>query len=263
MQPARQHRRAFTIIEVMIAIGIFAMVITAMYAVWMSIIKGSRAAQNAAAAVQRSRIAMSALEEAFRTVQLFNENLRHYAFIADTSGDLASVSMVSRLSPAIPGFAVQRGLALCRISFFPSNTANGIELAMSHYPVLADVDKPGAEPYTVTLARDVTLFTIEFWDRQKGEYVEEWLYTNQLPQKVLITLGTGKTAGSSTTPHDVVVREVTIPSAAVGGMQTGPPMGVPPGTTTPPPGTPPGTPPPGTPPRNTRNPLQNPPVNRF
>ena len=108
----KTQRRAFTIIEVMIAIGIFAMVITAMYAVWTSIIKGSRAAQNAAATVQRSRIAVGAVEEAFRTVQLFNENLRHYAFEMKTSDDLMSVSMVSRLSPAIPGFAVQGGVAL-------------------------------------------------------------------------------------------------------------------------------------------------------
>src|SRR5678815_2287487 len=105
----KQHRRAFTIIEVMIAIGIFAMVITAMYAVWTSIMKGSRAAQNAAARVQRSRIAVGAVEEAFRTVQLFNENLRHYAFEMNMGGDVAAVSMVSRLSPAIPGFAVQGG----------------------------------------------------------------------------------------------------------------------------------------------------------
>jgi prepilin-type N-terminal cleavage/methylation domain-containing protein len=230
MRATNERRHAFTIVEVMIAIAIFAMVIMAMYAVWTSILKGSRAAQNAAAAVQRSRIAVNALQESFRTAQLFTENLKDYVFLADTSGDLAAVSMVSRLSPAIPGFAVQRGLAMCRISFYTQPGPNGgNELVMTHAPILLDTNHPTAEPYSAVLAKDVTLFTLQFWDRQKNEYIDEWRYTNQLPPKVLIALGTGKT-GASSTPQDVVVREVIIPSwAAVSGVQSGPPMGRPPG----------------------------------
>lgn len=227
MRTARSPRpRAFTVLEVMISIGIFAMIILAIYATWMSIIKGSRAAQNAAAAVQRSRIAVNALEAAFRTVQLYTENIEDYAFLANTSGDFAELSMVARLSPAIPGFAVQGGLALCRISFYAQPApSGGYELVMTHAPMLADTNSPGAEAYSAVLAKDVALFGLEFWDRQKGEYVTEWLFTNTLPQKVLITLGTGKAGSSSTTPQDVVVKEVTIPSAAVAGLQSGPPLG--------------------------------------
>jgi type II secretory pathway pseudopilin PulG len=223
----RQRSIAFTIIELMISIGIFAMIILAIYATWTSIIKGSRAAQSAAASVQRSRVAVNALESAFRSVQLFAENIRHYAFVTDTSGDFAWVSMVGRLSPAIPGFAVQGGVALCRISFGVTNSeSGGYDLMMTHGPMLADPENPQTEPYTVILAKDVTLFTVEFWDRQKSEYVTEWLYTNQLPQKVLVSLATGNSKASSTTPQHVIVREVVIPSAAITGLQGGGPAGV-------------------------------------
>jgi hypothetical protein len=227
MSQRSQRGAAFTVIEVMISIGIFAMVITAIYATWMAIVKGSRVAQNAAASVQRARIAVSALEASFRTVQLFTDNIQAYAFLTDTSGDLAAVSMVSRLSPAIPGFGVHRGLEMCRISFYPQPASDGsYELVMTHAPMLADTNHPQGEAYSAVLAKDVTLFTVEFWDRQKNEYITEWLYTNQLPQKVLISFASGKKTGSSPAAEDVVVKEVVIPSGAYIGLQAGGPAGI-------------------------------------
>src|SRR5687767_7963462 len=112
-----RHHVAFTILEIMIAIGIFFMVIMAIYATWMSIIKGSRAAQNAAASVQRSRIAVNAVEASFRTAIYNQVNPLHYAFLTGVDGDMAAVSMVARLSPAIPGHQVHQGLGVCRITF--------------------------------------------------------------------------------------------------------------------------------------------------
>lgn len=238
--------RAFTILEVMISIGIFAMIITAIYATWTAILKGSRAAQNAAASVQRSRIAMNALEAAFRTAQYFPANIAHYVFLTETSGELDAVSMVSRMSPDIPGFGVHGGLGVCRITFSVREGDNGsTELVMSHAPMLADTNNTTTEAYSAVLARDVTLFDLQFYDSQTGEYVDEWLNTNTLPRKIVISLATGKKVGGKQTPEDLVVREVTIPSEGVaaafqrpspggmgqgaqGGPGTGGPQGQPP-----------------------------------
>jgi hypothetical protein len=55
---------------------------------------------------------------------------------------------------------------------------------------------------------------IQFWDPQQG-YVDEWLYTNQLPPKVVISLTTGKKTTGSQTPEDFAVREVTVASLGV------------------------------------------------
>ena len=68
---------------------------------------------------------------------------------------------------------------------------------MTHAPMLADTNNPAAEAYSAVLARDVTLFSLQFWDREKMEYVPEWLYTNQLPQKVVIALATAVIAARS------------------------------------------------------------------
>ena len=206
---ARRGVLAFTILEVMISIGIFAMVITAIYATWMSIVKGSRAAQKAAASVQRSRIALDALEASFRSAQFFAVNWTNYMFFADTSGDYAALSLVTQLSPAIPGFGVHRGLGISRINFSVEDRDGSLDLVMTHHPILVDTNNPLTPAYSAVLARDVTQFLIEFWDPQQG-WVDQWLYTNQLPPKVSILLSTGKTTTGSRTPEDFAIREVTV-----------------------------------------------------
>jgi prepilin-type N-terminal cleavage/methylation domain-containing protein len=217
----RKAPKAFTILEVMIAIGIFAMILTAIYATWTSILKGSRAGLNAAAAVQRSRIAIRSIEDAFLTVQLFNENLRYYAFVADTEGDMAAVSMVSRLPASFPGVARYGDQVVRRISFYVRPGADGgYELMMTHAPMLLATNSPGVEPAALVLAKDVSEFRLEFLDLQKKEWVDEWLYTNQLPRLVSVTLGLGK-VGNSSQPQDLVTRIIAIPASAVAGVQMG------------------------------------------
>lgn len=224
----RRSRRAFTILEVMIAIGIFAMILTAIYATWTAILKGSRAGLTAAAAVQRSRIAVRAIEDAFLTVQLFNENLKYYAFVADTEGDMAAVSMVSRLPASFPGVGRYGDQVVRRVSFYVRpGEDQGYELVMTHAPMLMATNSTGVEPASLILARDVTEFRLEFWDLQKKEWVDEWRYTNQLPRLVSVTLGQGKLKNSSE-PQDLVTRIIAIPASAVAGVQAGPPQPQPP-----------------------------------
>jgi len=170
---------------------------------------------------------MNALEASFRSMQLFESNRTNYLFLADTSGDLAAVSMVTQLSPAIPGFGVHRGLGVSRITFSVQDNGGSTDLVMTHAPMLVDTNNPLTPAYSAVLARDVTSFMVQFWDRQQQEYVDEWLYTNMLPQKVVISLATGKKTSGSRTPEDFVVREVTVaslgvPAALQGGRGMGP-----------------------------------------
>ena len=59
----RQNRRspsarAFTLIEIMIAIAVFTMVIAAIYATWAVIMKSSQVSRDVAAQAQRQRITL-------------------------------------------------------------------------------------------------------------------------------------------------------------------------------------------------------------
>src|SRR5688500_17987105 len=96
-------QRAFTLIEVMIAMTLFGVVMIAIYSSWAAILRGTKVGLNAAAEAQRSRVAVRALREALTSGQLYMENMRYYWFMADTSGDYAALSLVSRLPASFPG----------------------------------------------------------------------------------------------------------------------------------------------------------------
>ena len=244
---------AFTIIEVMIAIAIFAMVLTAIYSTWIAILRGTKSGEKVAAEVQRSRIAIRTLEDAFLSTVMYTENSKYYYFIADSSGDMGGVSMVARLPASFPGVGRYGDQIVRRVSFSTQASKDGgRELVMSQVPMLLDTNHSSASGYSIVLAKDVSLFTLEFWDMRQNDWVTEWINTNQLPRLVRISLGLGKVSGHSSQPDDLVSRVVALPSISVAGVQTangipGQPGGLPPGAI-PPGGLPPGGYPGGIPP---------------
>jgi prepilin-type N-terminal cleavage/methylation domain-containing protein len=60
---------AFTLIEVLIALSIFAMIITGIYSSWSGIHRATRIGLEASADAQRKRIAMRALEQSLGSVK--------------------------------------------------------------------------------------------------------------------------------------------------------------------------------------------------
>lgn len=201
----------------MLAIGIFVMVLSAIYATWIAILKGSRAGLKAAAEAQRARVALRTLESAFKCTEMFVANMNHYLFFADTSGDMATVSLAARVPDDFLGANQFKLLnqKVRRVTFFTESGRDGMaELRMTVAPILVDTNS-GFEPYTLTLAKDVTRFQLAFFDPQKNEWLDEWKYTNQLPKTVQIALGIGRKGGSGNQPYDEVFSLITLPSVAV------------------------------------------------
>jgi len=214
---------AFTIIEVMIAIFIFALVLTAIYSTWFGILKGTKSGTNAAAAVQRSRIAMRALEDAFLTMTMFNDNLKHYWFITEANGDFSGVSFVARLPANFPGVGRYGDHIVRRVTFATQPSSEGnYELVMNQAPMLMNTNTGAAEAYSLVLAKDVSLFMLEYYDLQKGEWFTDWVNTNTLPRLIRITLGQGKSKSGNYAPQDIVTRVVAAGAQPVMGVQMGP-----------------------------------------
>ena len=206
--------KGFTIVEIMIALMIFAMVLTAMYSIWMSILKGSRAGLNAAASAQRGRIAIRTLEDVLLTAQMFRANVNYYYFYADTSTDFAELSLVARLPASFPGVGRYGDQIVRRVTFRVENGPNSDrQLVMTQAPMLAT----NIEPYLLVLAKDVTLFTLEFWDADPrvNDWVSEWTNTNSLPKLMRVALGLGKSLQRSSDPRDLYTRVVALPGISV------------------------------------------------
>ena len=211
-------RRAggFTIIEVMIAMAIFMMVVAAIYATWTAILRGSKVGLEAAANVQRSRIALRTLQEALTTAVNYPDNPRYYTFVAESSGDYADVEFSARLPNSFPGVGRYGGSLLRRVRFtVEPGKQNNNELVMYEKPFLLPPDND-FNPYRLVLSRDVSLFMVEFFDAQKGEYSRDWKQTNALPRLVRVAVGLGHQSGSSGTPQDLVTTTIAIPATAIG-----------------------------------------------
>ena len=241
----QRHQKAFTMIEVMIAIGILSMVMISVYASWTALLRATKVGQDAAALAQRTRMASRALESALTTAQLFTGNIDYYTFIADTSEDFAYLTFAARLPPDFPGSGMFGDQQLRRVTFGVTvGEDRRTQLVLTQTPLLAIATD--AEPYTIVLGKDIQAFALEFWDPQLGEWAMEYLPTNQLPQLVRFTLGMGPDAKRM----ELSSRVVAIPSMTItpqiqmssaisqqGGTQF--PGGLPPG------GMPPGGFPPG------------------
>jgi prepilin-type N-terminal cleavage/methylation domain-containing protein len=227
---ARRPSGAFTMIELMIALTILSIVIVAIYSSWTAILRGSKVALDTAAEVQRTRMAVRALEDSLLTAQVFAANIDHYSFIADTSETFAFLSMVSHLPPSFPGSGMFGNQPIRRVTFsVEPGKHSPNELVMTQMPVLLATEE-GVEPYSMTLARNVTEFMIEFWDLRNQEWLPELTTTNQLPRMVRVTLGLGHPSNRSTA--EIVSRVIAIPAMIVP-REVQIPVGAPPGRANP------------------------------
>ena len=224
MKPFRSRRMGFTIIEVMLAIGIFSMILISIYSVWTGILRASKAARSAADNAQRARISMRALSDALTTAQMFTANMppqnqnAYYSFIADLSGEFGSLDFVAHLPADFPGVGRFGDQVVRRIRFsIEPDEKSGLNLVMRQGPMLQSLD-PAFEPYSLVLAKDVQMFGFEFWGQNpktgQWEWVSEWNSTNALPTLVHVGLGLGKTAKAGEA-QDVVHRYIALPAMAV------------------------------------------------
>lgn len=259
-RPLVSRRRAgFSLLELMLALAIFSMVMTAVYSTWTAVLRGARVGNDVAAAAQRSRITARTLEDALLSTVMFQANPRLYTFEVDTTGDFAALSFVSRLPPSFPGSGYFGDLAVRRVMFGVVPGADGTnDFILQQIPILAAPDKSLDEQHTIVLARDVRRFGVEFLGQpgtptatRNGEWATEWPFTNALPWVVRFTLAFGPPAsGDPNRTKDLTVRTVLLPSVIVpvaSSQGSAPPAqpAIPPGGA---PGVPPGTAPgqPGT-----------------
>jgi len=209
--------RAFTLVEILLAIGIFAMVMAAIYASWSAILRSTRMGLAAAAEVQRTRVAIRSLEESLGSAILYADNARYYSFFSDTGGDYTYLSFVARLPESFPGSGLFPGQPVRRVTFSVDGDRN---LTLKQAPILEACDMV-EHPYTINLAPQVTVFAMEFFDPRRNEWLPQWTLTNQLPRLVRVAMG----FGDKSKAEDVTMR--MIPLSAVAITRAGP-GGVPP-----------------------------------
>jgi hypothetical protein len=195
---------------------IFVGVMASLYATWKITLRSNAAALRLTAEAQRSRMAMRTVEDALVSAEMFVQNAHHYAFLADTSGSFGALSVVGHMAESFPGSGYFGDERVRRVTFTVEANGEGRnDLVLRQNSLLAQMDE-GQEAYPLVLARDVTLFQLEFWDPRRGEWAAEWLLTNQLPILVRVSLGVGAGPGAlSKQPDQLETRVVRLPAVGV------------------------------------------------
>ncbi len=216
------RRRAFTLIEIMMAMAIFSMVITAIYATWTLIIKSAKIGQEAAAQVQRERVAFRTFEDALVCARSFQADLQHYSFVVE-NGSSPTLSFVARLPEFFPRSGRFGDFDVRRVTFSLESGSDGQQqLVLRQTPILMDTDET-EQQFPFVLSRNVSKMEFELWDTRKGKWVDEWTTTNEIPSMIHLTLTYSRHNPDkpyATPQTEVVSRVVDISSTMVpGGFQ--------------------------------------------
>ncbi|MCX8091919.1 MAG: prepilin-type N-terminal cleavage/methylation domain-containing protein [Verrucomicrobiae bacterium] len=210
--------RAFTLIEILVALAIFTLVVTALYAGWTTLIRASKTALEVAAQTQRQRVAIRTIEEALHAARSFAADLQHYSFVAE-NGDRANLSFVARLPKSFPRSGRFGDLDVRRVAFsIESGPDNTRVLTLRQTPILMDFDVD-EQNHPIVLAKNVKGMLLEFWDERSADWLEEWTQTNALPRMVRVTLRfavvDSRNRTVTTAQEEEVTRVVAIPSITV------------------------------------------------
>jgi type II secretion system protein J len=225
------QRLGFTLVEILIAMGILSLVCAAIFSTWMAILRANRVGLEAAATVQRARIVSHILEDSLTSAQLFTANQKYYYFVSENGRD-ATLSFVARLSRSFPRSGRWDGYDVRRLKFsVESGDDSSRQLVLRQAPILMDFDKEEVNAPLV-LARNVREFSAQFWDPKEADWIDEWKATNSLPPMVKVTLKLDQNERTHEA-FQTITRIVSIPASAVtpnwqtprgGGSPGGPPQ---------------------------------------
>ena len=214
---SRLRTSAFTLVEMMVAIGIFSFVLAAIYSSWTAILRASKTGIEAAASAQRARITIRVLEDSLGSAQSFAANLPHYYFDAQNGND-AVLSFVARLSKSFPRSGKFGDMDVRRVTFSVESAPDGgSQLVLRQNPLVMDLDQDEKE-HPIVLAKNVKGFEMQFWatDKNPPDWVDEWKEqkTNQLPALIMITLQLADNAHSSRITEEIT-RIISLPAVTV------------------------------------------------
>ena len=208
----RRGTRAFTLLEIVVAISLFGLIMAGVISCWEAIVKGTDSGRKAAAAAQRARVSMKTIEMALTTAEISKLNINFYAFLTDTSGKFAFLSMASRLPADFPGSGLFGDAVMRRVTFdVEKGPDNQDDLIMNQYPLLM-ITSDQYPPYPITLARDVTAFNLEFWSPTEEDWMTEFGATNDFPPMIRITIAVGHNAIDPSIPYEIITRVVSMPA---------------------------------------------------
>ena len=210
---------AFTLLEVMLAVTILGLVITAVTATWQAGLNGWKRSAGISDSFQRERIVMGTLEDLTKSIiyapskdSLYDVNFEH----DQQTGD--SVSFVTGSDLLLPP-AETMAAGLRRVTIaLQRDSRNRPYLGIANAPALQP-DEGAPDSVWHVLSADVCGFGVRFRDPRDGSLVDKWEEANLVPSAIEYTVAFG--ANDGRTPPVVVTRAIELPIAQYALQQLG------------------------------------------
>ena len=213
---------AFTLLEVMLAVTILGLVISAITATWHAGLNGWKRSAGVSDSFQRERIVMGTLEDLTKSIIFApaKDTLYDISFEHDQqTGD--SVSFVTGSDMLLPPSEIMAaGLRRVTIAL-QRDQYNRSYLGIANAPALQP-DEGAPDAVWHVLSADVCGFGVRFRNPRDGSWVDKWDESNLLPGAIEYTVGFG--ANDGRTPPVVITRTIELPIAAYALQQLGQPM---------------------------------------
>jgi general secretion pathway protein J len=206
----RRAHSGFTLLEIMLAVTILAIVVTAVYGIWSVSLHAWRRGEDAAAMFQRQRIVLEGLNELTKSAVYFGSDPSTYRLFGrhdETEGDLISFVTASDalLPPSEMAIAGMRRVTI----WLAKDQLDRPLLAVANTPALEIDDAPHPPPHV--FSTDVSGFSVRYWRASTSEWRDDWQEENTMPDAVEFTVTFGGTGGRN--PPVAITRAVEFPIA--------------------------------------------------
>ena len=206
--------------EVLLAVAILSILITAVYSTWSAGLNAWRRGSDASEVFQRQRIVMEALMELTQSAVFFSTSPELYMVTGTKNPGLGdAVSFVTASDAFLPpSEATDTGMRRVTISL-EQDSYRRTYLAIVNQPALSPDDQSSEPPQAHVISMDVSGFHVRYRDPRSGEWNDTWEDTAVPPSAIEYTVTFGQTG--SRLPPVVVTRTVDIPVAAYIAQVTG------------------------------------------
>jgi prepilin-type N-terminal cleavage/methylation domain-containing protein len=187
------NKRGFTLIEIMVAIGLMSIAVSMVWMSFSQIIRATRKAEAMMDRLHHGDFVMEQLISAFRSASFFNNTPAKFEMWLEdeTAGPVdADIVSIVTSSPAFipPSNKLAHQLHRIFISI-EDNDKGEPALAVSAYPYIVDLEDPEVdevEPWIVT--SKVIGLNCRVYNPSDQDWDDEWEFKNSIPQWVEITI---------------------------------------------------------------------------
>jgi len=207
MRPARAN--AFTLLEVLLALTILALLVLAVGVTWSSGLRGWRRGSTVADSVQRQRVVTETISELARSLFFvsFGRDTALRGSHDETEGD--TVSFVTGSELLLPA-NMQAVAGMRRVTLgLQRNEQGRTYLGIQDASALAPEESPEATNQWRVLSADVSGFAVRYYDWRAGEWSDDWTVPRIFASELEFTITFGGQDEQS--PPIVVRRQVDLP----------------------------------------------------